>query len=215
MKFAIFGTGGLGREIYVLAKQVYEDFDERFLGWYDDTVSKGNLVMGFPVLGGMDDLNSVDNAVGLFIGLGDSRTKKKVVGKIINSKVIFPSLIHPDVDVEDYQIIKHGKGCIIQKGCILTTNIQLGEFVFLNLDCTVGHDTKIGKFSSFMPSVNVSGDCTIGDACYFGTNATVINALEIGAGAVIGAGACVAKNIDPNTVNVGVPSKAIKTLEDV
>ena len=214
MKYAIFGTGGLGREVYILAKQAHPDFDDNFEGWYDDGAEKGSNVMGFPVLGSLQDLNARESEIGLFMGLGDARTKKKVVKNITNKNINFPTLVHPDVDLEDYQDISFQQGTIIQQGCLLTTNIKLGEFVFLNLDCTVGHDTTIGSFSSFMPSVNISGDCIIEDTCYVGTNATIINALRIGEGAVIGAGACAAKDIAPNTVNVGVPSKSIKTIEE-
>lgn len=213
MKVAIFGIGGLGRELFVLHKQCNDD--NQFIGWFDDTVPKGTEVMGYPVLGGMDALNEHKEEIGIFIGLGDARTRKKIVSKITNANVKYPSMVHPEVEIEDYQDIRLGKGVVIQKGCILTTNISLGEFVFLNLDCTVGHDTNIGKFSAFMPGVHVSGDCEIKDACYFGTNATVINALTIGKGSIIGANACVSKNVEANTVNVGVPSKSIKTLEDV
>ena len=102
-----------------------------------------------------------------------------------------------------------GKGCIICAGCILTTDIEIKDFVTLNLMCTVGHDTEIDNDCSFMPSVNISGEVKVNEGVYVGTGAKIINQLEIGNHTIIGAGAVVVKNISANCTAVGVPAKPI------
>ncbi len=93
---------------------------------------------------------------------------------------------------------------------IITVDIELEDFIILNLLCTVGHDTIIKSYSSFMPSVNVSGEVVINDGVYVGTGAKIINLLEIGENTIVGAGAVVSKSLPANCTAVGIPAKPIK-----
>ena len=82
--------------------------------------------------------------------------------------------------------------------------------MILNLGCTVGHDTIIGAYSAFMPSVNISGEVNIKEGVYVGTGAKIINQITIGEKTIIGAGAVVAKKLPSNCTAVGVPARVIK-----
>lgn len=55
-----------------------------------------------------------------------------------------------------------GKGCIFCAGVMITTNVQIKDFVILNLQCTVGHDTVINDYAAFMPLVIIPGEVTVG-----------------------------------------------------
>ena len=103
-----------------------------------------------------------------------------------------------------------GEGSIICAGTILTTDIKIGRHVILNLCCTVGHDSLIGDFCSFMPAVNISGEVNIGEGVYVGTGAKIINQLEIGEETIVGAGAVVAKSLPAKCTAVGIPAKPIR-----
>jgi len=54
----------------------------------------------------------------------------------------------------------------------------------------------------------------IGNNVFLGANATVLPGVEIGDGAIIGAGAVVTKNVEPHTVVAGNPARFICTVED-
>jgi sugar O-acyltransferase (sialic acid O-acetyltransferase NeuD family) len=118
-------------------------------------------------------------------------------------------LIHPSVIVSKDEVSIQ-KGTIICAGNILTCNIKLKKFITLNLSCTVGHDTIIEDFSSFMPSVNISGEVMIEKNVYVGTGAKIINQLSIGENTVVGAGAVVSKSLPANCTAIGIPAKPIK-----
>ena len=79
--------------------------------------------------------------------------------------------------------------------------------------CTVGHDTIIGNYSSFMPSVNISGEVKINEGVYVGTGAKIINQIEIGGQTIVGAGAVVARTLPSRCTAVGIPAKVIKYHE--
>ena len=211
---AIFGVGGFGREVLALIKDINKVKPTwNIVGFFDDGYEKGLTINGYPTFGTAEDLNKWDKEIAIAISIGNPVIKKKILDKIHNPQVSYPTLIHPTAWIGDDDFIEIGKGCIICAGNLITTNIKIQDFVILNLGCTVGHDTVIKDYSAFMPSVNISGEVTIGEGVYVGTGAKIINQLEIGDYAIIGAGAVVAKTIPPRCTAVGVPAKPIKFHE--
>ncbi len=208
---AIFGAGGFGREVKTIIDSinVYRPNTYNFIGFFDDGVEKGTLINGYPVLGGIHEINQNSKGFNLAIAVGDPKVKKTILSRIINTNIDYPSIIHPRVSMsaDDIQI---GKGCIICEGTIMTCNIKIGDFVVINLLCTVGHDSVIEDYCAFMPSVNISGEVLIKSSVYVGTGAKIINMLEIGENTVVGAGAVVAKSLPPDCTVVGIPAKPIK-----
>lgn len=212
-KIAVFGGGGFGREV----KTIIDEINKRgkqyeFIGFYDDGLEKGSIVNNYPVLGGIQELNTQTEDLCLVIAIGDPRTKEKIINKIVNPRVSYPNIIHPSVMISD-DFVQLGQGNIICGGTIITCNIEIQDFVILNLSCTVGHDTIIKNFCSFMPSVNISGEVVLEQGVYVGTGAKIINQLEIGKYTIVGAGAVVSKSLPAKCTAVGIPAKPIKFHE--
>lgn len=208
-EIAIVGAGGFGREVKMLIDHINEiEPQYELVGFYDDKRYK-DLINGKPYLGTISDAASIDEEISFVIAIGDPSTKKAVVEKLQKPMFYFPNLIHPSVVVGNDDV-NLGKGNIICAGSILTVNIDIKDFVILNLCCTVGHDTIIKSFSSLMPAVNISGEVLINECVYVGTGAKIINLLEIGENSIVGAGAVVAKSLPPNCTAVGIPAKPIK-----
>ena len=209
-KIVIVGAGGFGREVKMLIDQINQIENKyEFLGYYDDGVVKGTAVNYDEVLGSVADLANVDYKINVVVAIGSPDVKRKIVEKLINPHLSFPTLIHPSVIIGD-EFVTIGKGCIICAGNVITCNITIKDFVILNLQCTVGHDTMIHSFASFMPSVNISGEVIIYEEVYVGTGAKIINQLEIGFQTIVGAGAVVSKSLPEKCTAVGIPAKPIK-----
>lgn len=207
---AIIGAGGFGREVKTILDSINKVTPSYFfVGFYDDGLQKGEIVNGFPVLGGVEDINKINEDCSIIIAIGDPKIKSSIFNKISNARIDFPNVIHPNVLISD-DFVEIGVGNIICAGCIITCNIVIKDFVILNLMCTVGHDTTIASFSSFMPSVNISGEVLIEERVYVGTGAKIINQLEIGQNTIVGAGAVVSKSLPENCTAVGIPAKPIK-----
>lgn len=212
-KIAVFGAGGFGREVAWLIRDIHAQQQSfEFIGYFDDHFEGQNKIPATQNLGGMHALNNWPEALGVVIAVGNPLVKRKIVEQINNPLIHFPTLIHPSV-IYDAESVTIGEGSIICAGCILTVDLHVGRHVILNLDCTVGHDAVIGDFSSFMPSVNISGEVTFGEAVYAGTGATFVNQLLVGEETIVGAGAVVSKSLPPKCTAVGVPAKPIKFNE--
>lgn len=210
-KIAIFGVGGFGREVLTLIQdinKVTKTWD--IIGFFDDGHEKGEIINGYPVLGKTSELNGWNEKLAITVAIGSPEIKKRIIDSIKNDKIYYPTIVHPSVLIGDNKFVEIGHGCIICAANIITTNIKIEDFVILNIACTTGHDTTIGKYSAFMPSVNISGEVNIGERVYVGTGAKIINQLSIGDGAIVGAGAVVAKTLPANCTAVGVPAKPIK-----
>lgn len=208
-KIAIVGSGGFAREILTLINDINRQTKKyEFVGFVG--FDKKQTIHGYPVIGNDEEINKTTEPISLVVAVGEPNLKKKIRLKYTNPLISFPTLIHPSVIVGDLDSIKIGDGCIICAGCILTTDITLHDFITLNLQCTVGHDTVINNYASFMPSVNISGEVKVGKGVYVGTGAKIINQLEIGEKTIVGAGAIVAKSLPANCTAVGVPAKPIK-----
>jgi len=210
-KIAIYGAGGFGLEVAQLVEQINELKPQwQLIGFFDDFKNHGEIVNGYPVLGGIERLNDWNEELGIVLALGVPSTKLKVYETIDNHNIYFPNLIHPSAIIGSPHHVRIGDGCIICAGSIITTNIVIGRHVIFNLACTVGHEARIGDFSSFMPSCNISGKAEIGVGVFFGTGAKIINGMKVGDHSIIGAGAVIINDIPERSTAVGIPAKVIK-----
>jgi len=213
-EIAIFGAGGFGMEVAMLVEHINAaEPTWDLIGFFDDGEPKAKVVNSYSILGGITELNEWKKDLALVLALGLPKTKKHVLEKIKNSRISCPVLIHPSVITGKRDYLNIGEGTIICAGTILTTIIKMGKHVLLNLSCTVGHQTEIGDFCSFMPTCNISGEVSIGESNFWGTGAKVINRKRVGNNVTVGAGAVIVDDIPSDVVVAGVPAKIIRKLE--
>ncbi|GGF21047.1 acetyltransferase [Hymenobacter cavernae] len=211
-RLVIFGAGGLGREVLVLARQINEALPAwELAGFFDDKAPATSQIHGLPYLGSAADLNATREPLHVVVAVGNSRHRAAIVQQLTSPLLRFATLIHPGVACRPYQQLRIGEGSVISQGCILTTDISLGKHVLLNLGCTVGHDAVLEDFCSLMPHANVGGEAYLETGVYLGTNATVINQVRVGARTIVGAGAVAVRDLPTDCTAVGVPATVIKS----
>jgi sugar O-acyltransferase (sialic acid O-acetyltransferase NeuD family) len=205
---AIYGAGGLGRELsaWIRHQPGYE-----FVGFIDDFVPAHARVGRDTVLGGLDAVGRLaeGDALNVVVAIGDPIVKAEICADLSKYQVVFPVMIHPTVIMDDRDSITIGDGTVITAGCVLTTQIVLGKHVLLNLNSTVGHDTQVGDFSSIMPGAQISGRVNIAERVLIGTGSCLLNEVSIGAESRIGAGAVVIGDIPARCTAVGIPAKPL------
>jgi maltose O-acetyltransferase len=72
--------------------------------------------------------------------------------------------------------------------------------------CTATHDYRVRD----MRSTGVNESIVIGKGCWIGLKAIILPGVTIGDGAVVGAGAVVTRDVEPNAIVVGVPARLLK-----
>lgn len=206
-KIAIYGAGGLGREVLSLIKSLPQ---WEVTGFYDDGKVKGTAIGNTRILGTITDLLAINEATQLVLAIGNPKIKKQLAEKLAaNPHIHFPTLIHPNAWIQDPTSAKIGSGSIITAGAIMTNDITIGDHVLINLNCTVGHDVQIGDYSSIMPGANLAGEVHIGKAALIGSGANVLNGMQVGDFSRVGAGAVVTKQVHSNSTVIGVPARPI------
>lgn len=213
-RIAIYGAGGFGREVL----QVIRDINRISPAWKMEgfLVDKsyavaGNAVQGFPILGDAEWLEGRED-VEVFVAVGNSAARARIVEKIrTRFRNSFATFVHPRAWVGDHVVL--GEGVIICAGCLVTTDIRIGNHVHVNIGCTIGHDASVDDFVTMNPSVNVSGNAVVGKGAELGTGCIVIPGLDVGEWSIAGAGAVVTKHVLSNSTVAGVPAKAIKQRE--
>ncbi len=184
---AIIGTGGLGREVLGIIKSINKESTTwNFIGFYDDNVSD-KMINGYPILDNIDSLNSKEENLAIVIGIGNPIIKEKIRKKITNSYITFPTLIHPSVVIYDETVLL-GRGVVIAANCVLTVNINIGDFTYINTSSVIAHDTEIGKYSMIMPTVSISAGGIIGDGVYIGNGVKIDYYVSIESNTTIKAG---------------------------
>lgn len=207
----IIGAGGCGREIAWLVERINNvEATWNLKGFIDDNESCwGTKEEGYTVLGGCEYLINIakKHTVYAVCAIGSSLVRKKVIEKFKGSNVKFATLIDPSVIISDR--VKIGSGTTICAGNIITVDIQIGNHVIINFDCTLTHDDIIEDFVTLYPSVNVSGNVVIGNLVELGTGTQIIQGKRICSNSIVGAGAVIIKDIEEPGTYVGCPAKKV------
>ncbi|MBC7452544.1 MAG: gamma carbonic anhydrase family protein [Massilia sp.] len=101
----------------------------------------------------------------------------------------------------DNERITIGAGSNVQEGTVMHTDM--------------GYPLDIGSGVSIGHQAMLHG-CTIGDGALIGIQAVIMNGAVIGRGCLVGAGALVTegKHFPDNTLILGSPAKAVRTLTE-
>ena len=128
----IVGAGGVGRETSLIIQQINElKITWNLIGFIDDDVNSwGNVINGYPVIGGMDSLEKLSLDTYVVVAIANYKVKKRIVNKI-NNRFKFATIVHPRVWLHDYMTL--GEGTIIYEGAILITFLYYGMLMFLEM----------------------------------------------------------------------------------
>lgn len=214
-KVIILGAGGFARETLWIFKEANEEKNEwEVLGFIDENKEcHGKVICDLPIVGGFEWFDN-KNYSDLYVicAIASPRTKRKIVEKAYEKKIKFCSIVHPTVRMSKY--VEIGKGTIIHAGNIITTQIKIGNHVYLNKACTLGHDSIIEDYCNVSPGAHIGGNVHFEKGVDFGIGAVITQGITIGEWSIIGAGSVVISNIPSNVTAVGVPAKVIKSHSD-
>ena len=205
----IIGAGGFGREVAWLVERINEvNPTWNIKGFIDDNESLwGTKEDAYNVVGGCDYLKTLGDVYAV-CAVGSARVRKIIIDKLKDSNVKFATVIDPAAIVSNR--VQIGEGTIICAGTIITVDIEIGNHVIINLDCTLGHDDVIADYVTVYPSVNISGNVTVGVCSELGTGMQIIQGKNIAPNTIVGAGAVVVKDLNESGTYVGSPAEKIK-----
>ena len=148
------------------------------------------------------------------------------------------AVIFYDVEIGENTLL--GDGASIREKCVVGSFCIISRYVTVNYNTKIGNRTKVmdlthvtgntiiedDVFISTM--VGMTNDNALGGSGYneeniigpkirkkamIGAGATLLPSTEIGEGAIVGAGAVVTKNVEPNHVVMGIPARYIRNAK--
>ena len=211
-KIAIFGAGGFGKEVATTIERINRSHPTwDMVGFYDDGVEKGCQISHYGVvLGGVNELNEVQEPLNIVIAIGSPHSLRSVRERIVNPLISFPNIIFEPFDCADFSTLKLGEGNIIQGCCYASCDVTIGNFNVLNGLVIIGHDVSIGNYNVIMPSVRISGEVEMGDGNLLGVSSIVLQQLRIGNDVRLGAGAVLMTKPKDGCTYLGNPAKLFR-----
>ncbi len=207
--YGVYGASGFGREIMPLLRaQVYNDPDALCVFVDDsgdeDTVNSHKCMtfeqfVGYPA-----------NHRAVSLAIGDGTIRSKLAAKCEMAGIGFVDVQAQNCMVLDESLV--APGLILCAFATITSNASIGRHFHGNIYSYVAHDCVIGDFVTFAPGVMCNGNVHVEDHAYIGTGAVLRQGkpgkpLIIGAGAIVGMGAVVTRNVPPGATVVGNPAK--------
>ena len=203
-KLYIIGAGSVGGHIAINIDQYTEKY--KIAGFFDDDSEKiGTCKFGYMVLGKIKEILEIKSAA-VIVGIAFPEVKRKIIECLhTNSGLTYPSLVHPKAWISNSVTV--GQGSIIYPGTTVNFGSEISDFVVLNANCTLGHHTHVGTYSSFAPGINTGGHTVIEEAVDVGIGTSILQNIRVGSNSTVGGQSMITRDVQSNTVVVGVPAK--------
>lgn len=121
------------------------------------------------------------------------------------------SVIHPSVTL--LEECKIGNGVILFPNVVVGYKTEVRDGVIINIGSSIDHHSIICECVTIDPGVVTAGNVVVEECAHIHTGVTIINKIRVGQDAIVGAGSVLIKDVEPYSVNVGVPSRVIKYRE--
>ncbi len=164
-KVIIIGAGGHAK---VIADIVIKSGDKLF-GYIDDKVPKGTNVLGYEVIGKIEDAEKVRNDDIYFaIGIGDNKIRKEIY---IKYKVNYYTAVHPTAVIA--MDVTIDEGTTIAANSVIGVSSKIGKCCIINTGSIIEHDNIIEDFVHIKAGTIVESKTTIQADSYIETGSVI------------------------------------------
>jgi len=143
----------------------------------------------------------------LVMGIGDPAAKQRVSGMLRDRGGRFATIVHPTAVLAATAVVE--EGAVICPHALVSADGHVGQLVAINTLSSVGHDVRVGDFSTLSSHVDLMGGVEAGEGVFFGSGARAFPGVKIGPGAKIGAGATLMRNVAPGATMYGPTAKKL------
>ena len=185
-KLYIIGAGEFGREVAAMLPFSNQKSHFSQTVFIDDAYPPSEVVNGIPVMGGIDWLCKNEPQAAVFIALGDTALRRKVIAKLQTHAFSYPSIIHDTVRMHSTFFNKVSeKGVYISQGVIITTNTLIGAFSVIHPNCVLHHDTHLGINTTLMTGTIISAGAHFGQDSFVGSGSVIATKKEFPANTIL------------------------------
>ena len=183
MKLGIYGSGGLGREIYEIAtrRNAVSSLWNQIV-FIDDFIDEGDYYGTNSIQ--FDSVRNHKIEYECVIAVGEPSTREKLFQKLTDEDIKLTTLIDPTATVSPTAQISNGT--IICEYSTIHTRVELGYNTLIQPFCDIGHDIKVGNHTVLSPYCAPGGGIIFGERVYVGMQSSLKELLNIGDDAIVG-----------------------------
>lgn len=206
----IIGVGGFAREVYWHAQgSLGYGIDWDIKGFLDGDVKlapEEYEKLCLPVLGDVATYAIAPDDV-FICAIGNPPVKRKLVEGMLARGATFMNLIHQTVII--HGTVRMGTGIICCPNVTIHDASVVGNYVTFNGRANLGHDCRVGDFSSLMGQAGLLGGATAGENVYMGADALALPHSVIENDAYVGVRSVVFKRVRAGRKVFGNPAMPI------
>ncbi|MFH2117496.1 MAG: NeuD/PglB/VioB family sugar acetyltransferase [Bacillota bacterium] len=206
----IFGSGGFGKDVLEIAKQINK-VDNKWndiVFFVDDGYKTQETVNDIKVLEFKQFLiKYYTEKADVIIAVGEPSLRKLKWNLLTEHKVSLTKIVHPSVYIPESTIIE--EGVIIGKNAMIASNSLIRFNSVIQPMASLGHDCIINCHSVISTFCSIGGGCEVGEASFFGLNSSLRENKSVGVNSIVSMGAIVQNNISENMIVMGNPARVI------
>jgi sugar O-acyltransferase (sialic acid O-acetyltransferase NeuD family) len=122
----------------------------------------------------------------------------------------FQTLVHPTSYVSRRATV--GRGALIFQNCTVSNSATVGDHVVMLPHTIVSHDCRLGEYAVATSAVIVGSEAKVGRNAYLGTGCSMLPAVQIGEGSLVGIATVVLRDVPPRTIVVGNPARILREV---
>lgn len=206
-RLCLIGAGGFGRQILALleaGQSVGTVFPD--IVFARDGAGAGETIGPFPVV----EAASVGRGDRFVVTVSSARQRRRLVEQAVEKGAAPGSLVAASARISSLADI--AEGAVICDFAVVEPFARVGRHFQANVRAFVAHECLIGDFVTLGPHAVCNGNVHVEDDAYIGAGAIIrqgsaARPLTIGAGATVGMGAVVTKDVPPGVTVVGNPAR--------
>ena len=178
----------------------------------DDPQLAGTRLLGYPVLGGIGDLERIvrEGAVSCgAVGISNRHMglRAELYSRLKAAGLGVPSLIHGTAHVDRRASL--GDGVVLNPGVVVNAYAKVGNNVVVYSNSTIEHETVLGDNVYLGPGVNFTSNARVGENTFIGAGTKIIPDIRIGANVIVGAGSVLTEDVPDGVTVVGAPARIV------
>jgi sugar O-acyltransferase (sialic acid O-acetyltransferase NeuD family) len=205
MDIVVIGTGGLAREF-----SSFFSNEVNIVGFSSTNTTEFD---DFALCGEFFGSNITTAIVGTnqaVLAIGSPDAKRAVSKKLKSLGFEFPNLVHSSAVSATNLSESTSEGVIISPNCVIGSNVNFANHIYLNFMVGVGHDTKFESYIQVNPGVQIGGAVSVEEGVLIGSGSTIRQGLKIKKASTVGSGSVVLSSVREGITVLGNPAKRLK-----
>jgi len=208
------GNGGVVASCIEDNRTRFHDIEWEVAGFLND-FEKGKLILGYPVLGGTNDIEKFLNDKYYFMYaihmIGRNIKTEEVFLKMNIPIERFATIVHKTAFIAQSAVLE--PGVFVMSNCYVGPGAKLGYCSLMMANSLLGHNTTVGPLCHFSVGSITSSYIEIGKVSDVTLGAKVLEKRKIGNYAVAGANSLITHDIPDYEIHVGSPARFLKKIQ--